>query len=90
MKDLEFTAAELARKAKAARRDVPDIASLKAIVSPADGVSVFVSRTLFVWVPADLTPADGVTSVRLNGTTDLDPGRFRRATFSIKKQCHIS
>lgn len=73
---------DLACKAKAARKDVADVAGLRkqALLSP--GASFLVQKTLFVFVPEDLTPDDGVTSVRPESISEGSPGRFRRTGFA--------
>lgn len=83
MKDLVLSVSELTAKAKAARIDVADVESLRAISVPAEGASFMVSRILFVWMPQDLTSDDGITSVKPSSLPASTAGRYRRATFNF-------
>lgn len=83
MKHIVLSALELTAKAKAARTDVADIASLRAIEVPADGASFMVARILFVWMSGDLTADDGDTSVKPLIIPELAAGRYRRVAFDF-------
>lgn len=75
MKDLALSLADVVAKTKAARTDIGDLASLKAITAPKDGESFMVAKTLFIWSASDTTPDDGRTSLARQGVSA--PGRFR-------------
>lgn len=79
MNYLELAKDELIAKVKAARADVPDVAALGKTRSVPAGASFMVEKQLFVWLPDDRTPADGDGCIRLEGTPESAPGRFRRA-----------
>jgi hypothetical protein len=70
-------------KFTSARKDVPDVPSLRQQMPPAEGSSFIVSQTLFVWKSADKTPDDGLDSIRPSAVPQEHPGRFRRVTFGI-------
>lgn len=75
MKDVGLSLADVVAKTKAARTDIGDLVSLKAIAAPKDGESFMVAKTLYIWSANDTTPDDGRTSLaRQNVST---PGRFR-------------
>lgn len=74
MKALELSRLDLTAKVKAARTDIADVASLKAMSLPKDGEAFMVVRTLYIWTAGDTTPDDGRTVISLNTSI---PGRFR-------------
>lgn len=81
MREFTFGLAALRGAAKSARKDVADVSLLRKQISVAEGASFFIGKTLWVWASGDITPDDGVKSVRPENVADTAPGRFRRAGF---------
>lgn len=75
---LKFTVADLVRKAATARRDVPDLGSLRKLPGSKEGEWFFVEKGFFAWAPEDRMPDDGVSSIRPDAVPDSKPGRYRR------------
>jgi len=85
MRDIGFMPRDYAAKMKAARTDIPDLASLKKLNGVDPGTAFLFGRSMFVWLPNDTTPDDGVTSLRPEGLPPAAAGRYRRATVAINK-----
>lgn len=81
MSEFTFGLAALRGAVKSARKDVADVAELRKQTSFEEGASFLVGRTLFVWVSGDITPDDGVKSIRPESVSDTACGRLRRAGF---------
>jgi hypothetical protein len=77
MKDLQLSLSALKSKAAAARTDIRNVASLKAIVFPKDGDSFMVDGTLYIWMAADTTLDNGQSCLACAGVPASVPGRFR-------------
>jgi len=83
MKDLLLPAKELITKAKSARTDVADVATLRMIPIPESGISFFVNRSLYMWMPLDGSDDDGISSVKPGILSTDVPGRYRRLTVAF-------
>ena len=78
MSDLTIRLDKLTKIARNLRRNVPDVESLRRILSARADEAFLVNRRIYIWVAGDKTPDDGVSSIRPAGTPESIPGRFRR------------
>lgn len=74
----DYRVKDYLEKAKAARKDAPDIAALRKLPRSPSGTLFLVDKTLFAWMSFDRKPDDGITSIRPEGSHEKAPGRYRR------------
>lgn len=83
MKDIVLSVSEFAAKAKAARGDVPDLASLRKIEVPENGTPFMVQKVVYIFMADDRTSDDDRSSIRPESVPASKPGRYRRATIHL-------
>ncbi len=88
MSDFRLAPIDFISKINTARRDAPDVEALRQQTILVDGMPFIAMVTLFVFVADDMTPDDGVTSVRPDIIPPSSPGRFRQTGFGVPLETH--
>jgi len=83
MKDIVLSVSEFAAKAKAARADVLNLASLRKIETPGNGTPFMIQKVVYIFMADDRTADDDRSSIRPESILASNPGRYRRATVNL-------
>lgn len=82
MNDLALPVQELKARVLAAAA-VASLDELRQLAVPMDGASFKIGNAPYLWVAADKTPDDGVSSIKPRNLPASAPGRYRRLTLRM-------
>lgn len=76
----DFMVKDYEEKLAAARADVPDVAGLRKLPRPLTFTFFKIGKSLFVWLPFDRTPDDGISSIACDTAPKNAPGRYHHVS----------